>query len=99
MATYSEFNPLLEDNFQELTVPSLVRVETIAAARLQGRSVGTNNIGMLYIAETEGLYQYCTDCDNPDDDDLVLTTADGGTTRWEMTQKVSRKLSSKFKEL
>jgi hypothetical protein len=90
MAKYGAFNPLLEENLQELTVPSLVRVATVADAKLLGRSAGTNDIGVLYVAETQGFYLWCDNCPHPVDDDMVFITADGGDTRWELVQKVSR---------
>jgi hypothetical protein len=48
--------------------------------------------GIAYVEEKQAYYFYCDDCSISRDGDLVLNTPLGGTTRWQMLQKVSRKL-------
>jgi hypothetical protein len=45
---------------------------------------------LAFIEDKEGIYLYCTDCSYPADNDLVLITGNGGNTRWELVQKMSR---------
>jgi hypothetical protein len=45
---------------------------------------------LCYIVDKSGIYLYCDSCSFPADDDMVLTTGNGGTTRWELHQKVTR---------
>ena len=45
---------------------------------------------VVFCKEKEAFYTYCNSCGYTADDDLVTTTGAGGTTRWEMSQKVSR---------
>jgi hypothetical protein len=47
---------------------------------------------IVYCDETSGIYRYCAVCDFDADDDLVIETGNGGTTRWELLQKMSRKI-------
>lgn len=45
---------------------------------------------LAFIEDKEGIYLYCADCSYPADNDLVLITGNGGNTRWELVQKMSR---------
>jgi hypothetical protein len=47
---------------------------------------------MAYIEEKAGIYVYCDSCAYDADDDLILTTGNGGDTRWELHQKLSRNI-------
>lgn len=47
---------------------------------------------IVYCDETAGIYRFCDNCDFPADDDLVIATGSGGTTRWELLQKMTRSL-------
>lgn len=70
-------------NYNNTVIP---RLATHAALKAAKSTVG----GLVYCTETQGLYHYCSNCTIPIDDDLVTITGDGGNTRWEMIQKVSR---------
>ena len=45
---------------------------------------------LVYCVEKQGIYSYCSNCTASPDDDLTTITGNGGNTRWEMIQKVSR---------
>lgn len=47
---------------------------------------------IVYCEETAGIYRFCDNCDFSPDDDLVIATGSGGTTRWELLQKMTRAL-------
>jgi len=47
---------------------------------------------MAYVEEKEAVYLYCDSCAYDADDDLILTTGNGGDTRWELMQKISRNI-------
>jgi hypothetical protein len=47
---------------------------------------------IVYCEETAGIYRFCDNCDFTPDDDLVIATGSGGTTRWELLQKMTRSL-------
>lgn len=61
---------------------------TVAAA--QASSAAGYRFPVCYIEEKEAFYDFCATCNFPADGDLILSTALGGATRWEMVQKVSR---------
>jgi hypothetical protein len=81
------FNPI-SGNFDLVNQPSLKRFATVVAA--QASNAAGSEIPVCYIEEKEAFYDYCASCGFPADGDLVLTTADGGNTRWTLVQKVSR---------
>lgn len=59
---------------------------TIAAAK----AATPTGPELAYVESVGAVYLYCDSCAFDADDDLVLTTGNGGTTRWEMLQKLSR---------
>lgn len=65
---------------------AMSRVATLAEAKLKTGAADD----LLYVNAKEAFYKYCVSCTITADDDLVLTTGDGGATRWELIQKVSR---------
>jgi hypothetical protein len=81
-----------DPNYQHLTTAQVANVnsyktyETLAAMKA---ATGTEPT-IAYNEEKAGLYKYCSGCAFPADDDLVTITGNGGNTRWELIQKVSR---------
>ncbi len=88
MAITQVVNPMLEEGFQYLASPSFTTYATVVAAK--AGSPTALEPPVCYIVEKEAFYNFCSDCPNLTDDDLVLTTGAGGNSRWEMVQKVSR---------
>jgi hypothetical protein len=60
-------------------------VPTVAAAELL---VGETNM-VIYVQETQSLYQYCSVCSITRDGSLTLNTGNGGNTRWEQLYRPS----------
>ena len=87
MAARQKFNPLT-GMFDLVSPPEFKVFNTVVEARGSDPTGASSNI--CYIVETEALYLYCEECGLPDDGDLVIETVNGGATRWEMIQKVSR---------
>jgi hypothetical protein len=59
---------------------------TIAAAK----AATPTGPELAYVESVGAVYLYCDSCAFDADDDLILTTGNGGNTRWEMLQKLSR---------
>ena len=62
----------------------------IFATTTAAKAAAPTQFTLAYIEDKEAIYQYCSDCSYPADDDLVLITGNGGNTRWELVQKMSR---------
>lgn len=62
------------------------QIATVALAKAKTGSAGD----VIYITDKHAWYQYESNCTVTADDDLTLTTGDGGDTRWRMSQKASR---------
>ena len=62
----------------------------IFSTTAQAKAATPTGPTLAFIEDKEGIYLYCTDCSYPADDDLVLITGNGGNTRWELVQKMSR---------
>jgi hypothetical protein len=59
---------------------------TIGQAKSSTETFGT----LAYIVGKIGFYEYCSDCSQTADDDLILSTPAAGTTRWVKVQQVKR---------
>lgn len=74
-----------------LEFPNGISFNTYATVALAQAATPTGD-ELAYVVENRALYLYCDSCAYDADGDLILTTGNGGDTRWELHQKLSRSI-------